>query len=101
MPEILRFAQDFGRRLPLRSRLLNASNWRSTAELLPLATALDYHPASLDGNVTGGPKVLLPSGRGGRRGFRHDQSDAEATDGTGENPQQDQHRNFFEKRNLD
>src|SRR5258708_39230015 len=27
-------------------------SWRSTAELLPLATALDYHPASPKGNVT-------------------------------------------------
>jgi len=29
-------AQDFASRLPLRSRLLNGSSWRSTAELLPL-----------------------------------------------------------------
>ena len=32
---ILRYAQDFASRLPLRSRLLTGSSWRSTAELLP------------------------------------------------------------------
>ena len=58
-------------------------SWRSTAELLPLATALDYHPALLKGNVTRDPKAPLPAGRGGRRSSRHDESDTQAADGAG------------------
>src|SRR5882724_8237303 len=76
-------------------------SWRSTAELLPLATALDYHPALLKGNVMRDPKAPLPAGRGGRRSRRHDKSDTQAADGAGKNPQQDQHGNFFEKRTND